>query len=199
MRRCRRKTLRRCVDAVYAHVPSSQRAKHAAAIKKLHALGARVGVSTPQWIELGPEFKGNDQDLTALTDVVGLASIAVDGAPIDGTGLEHLADTDGLKHVTCTKLRLKPSTLRWLATLPALRELMLDGVAGTNDYTDDDLQHLAGLNVPRLLLHGAKITDAGVEHLKHLGKVEQIRFWHTNVTPAAASALRSRSQVNFHP
>jgi hypothetical protein len=185
--------------AIFAHIPDAQRAKHAAAIKKLYDLGARVRVTAPSWIELGPEFKGTDQDLAALGDVVGLTRIAIDGAPIDGTGLENLTDNQRLELVTCTRVRLKPSTLRWLAKLPSLRELMLDGVAGSNDYTDDDLQYLAGLNVPRLLLHGPKITDGAVEHLKKLGKVNGIWLSHTNLTPAAASALKGTSQVNIHP
>ena len=81
-----------------------------------------------------------------------------------------------------------------LARLAELEQLasITHFVAPNGQITDAGLERLAteGKNLRSLDLRGNPITDAGIEHLKLLAKLNYVTLENTQVTPTGAAALQ---------
>ncbi|MBX6311825.1 MAG: hypothetical protein IRY99_02725 [Isosphaeraceae bacterium] len=66
----------------------------------------------------------------------------------------------------------------------------------TSKATDADLEPLKGLNrVQKLTLNNTKITDAGLEHLKGLTSLRKLYLVDTDVTDAGLEALKGLTEL----
>jgi hypothetical protein len=70
-------------------------------------------------------------------------------------------------------------------------------VSGTSRVTDNDLECLKGLNIRRLYLATLPITDAGLEHLKGLTKLEFLDLEGTQVTDAGLVHLKEVAELEY--
>jgi serine/threonine-protein kinase len=124
-----------------------------------------------------------DDDLRLLADKSRVLDIDVTDSNVTDKAFEYLADAPKIEKLNMTRTNVK--TLKGIARMKNLRSLALENT----EVNDDALKQLQGMSLNYLSLTETRITDAGIEHLTRLKKLEMLRIDRNHITDGATSAL----------
>jgi Leucine Rich repeat len=154
--------------------------------------------------------------LEAIADAPRLKKISLDGSPVTDDALKHLSGLKELNHLNLGSTPLTGTGLAYLRALPKLRKIsinastltpqggqalaLLTGLeelsATTSSFTGDGTsftQHLAALVNLRSVSFGdtTNMTDACLEHLKGLARLEKVNFSNSRISGAGVMHLKA--------
>lgn len=117
-----------------------------------------------------------------------------DATNVTDAGMAHLRGLQQLEYVHCSNSQITDESLRVFAMLPRVNGLSLQGSA----FTDRGLLYLQNMVQLKTLCVGQlppgasarkPITNAGLQHLRKLNKLELLDLQATQVTPEGLAAL----------
>jgi len=157
-----------------------------------------------------PDVRVLDLSRTVLTDdsVAQLASLkSLEelslGGNVTDLGFRHLKRLTGLRKLDARWATVSDAGIEQLAQLTELEDLTLNEDYGPNRppvarITDAGLNHLKGLKkLRRLDLTGTHVTDAFLEHVGTLTNLEQLHLTSTRVTDAGVKRLKGLKKVRL--
>jgi hypothetical protein len=109
------------------------------------------------------------------------------GLQVPDEKLHHLAALKRLRVLNLGHSRVTDAGLEHLGGLNELHDLDLAGCTGV---TDKGLDYLKGMPLQRLILHGVRVTDAGLAKLKDFDQLQTLNLGCTLVTDAGLDRLR---------
>ena len=124
-----------------------------------------------------------------------LESLGLYGVEIQDADVALLEGWQGLKNINFGNTSISPIGLRLLQLMPSLQHLRVINQSmkrlGRLQFDDDALTEIAGIDTLRSLTlsDGAKVTDAGVQHLSRLKQLEELRLEDTSLTNKGLQGL----------
>lgn len=100
-----------------------------------------------------------------------------------------------LYYVDFSKSALTPATLAELRPILAETKVPLSLYLNSRTFKDADLAPLENLACIRRLVLAEPVTDAGLEHLRGLGNLEELTLWSDNVTNAGLAHLSKLTKL----
>lgn len=134
-----------------------------------------------------------DAELHAYAHLTKLTRLELRGTKITDTGLQHVR---GLTNLTYLGLRETVVTDVGMAHLSGLMKLEILDLRDTA-VGNDGLRPLQGLPLRSLLLNYCAVTDAGLETLPELPRLQRIELKHTGVTDAGLKHLQQMTGLRF--
>jgi hypothetical protein len=127
-----------------------------------------------------------DQGLAHLGGMKKLTHLDLEDTGITDRGIEALASLDSLQHLSLDSTSVTDRGFARLAEiLPGLTSLHADDT----ELTDDGLRHLARLPLERLCVRGTRISDAGIEILEGMTKLQIVGVTRTPTSKEAIQRL----------
>lgn len=138
-----------------------------------------------------------DDELQKLAELKQLRELSFTGSPLTNAGLVHLSKLTELRTLELGRTKITDAGLEHLANLTRLEKLDLVGLAPVSYHsTDPALAHLAGMTKLRVLvLTSCYVGDAGVERLKHLIDLEELRLDKTKITVKGTASLAGLTKL----
>ncbi|OAI50463.1 hypothetical protein AYO44_05550 [Planctomycetaceae bacterium SCGC AG-212-F19] len=132
-----------------------------------------------------------EAELDWVTDIPELSELKIENPAWTGEGLGRLQAMTNLRQLVLGSATTD-AQLASIASLPGLRELVLDGT----QVTDEGLAHLEGLcNLEYLGLAHTRITDAGLAHFKGLTGLKASWLERRKITDAGLVHLRGLTNL----
>lgn len=134
-----------------------------------------------------------DDALKHLSGLKELNQLHLGSTPITGTGLAYLRALPKLKKISINATTLTPQGGQALALLTGLEELSATTVGFRGGDGTVFTQHLAGLVNLKSLSFGdtTNMTDACLEHLKGLSRLEKVNFSNSRISGAGVMHLKA--------
>jgi hypothetical protein len=165
-----------------------------AALEELTILGSAIdgpGVAaisqciTLRTLDIGGNLK--DDDLRSIANLKQLETLHIRSSKLRGSFLADLSRCPALRSLSLdTSEPFHDDSFAHFDRLHQLRELRL------RILTDDGATHLASMERLRVLnLQSSPITDASVETISKLRRLENLTILQTNITPAGTARLRT--------
>lgn len=194
------------LDAEFSVIPKLYRERHTKAARSIRTLGGSVGTEwapsrfmpgdspftvyswrTKVW--LGPEWKGNTEDLKPLSDLYNLTDLYLVGDAHADTSMRHVVQIGLLEGLRLVDTQITNDGLAHLRGLPRLSYLQLYGPAGRLHFTDEALHHLATLRLDVLLLVGKGFSDDSVTTLSQIPTLRRVQHMNTLISRAGQNRL----------
>ena len=146
-------------------------------------------------IRFGGDFPITDAGMAHLAKVTGLEGLELYGYPITDAGLAYLKSLNSLKELELRKTQITDAGLIRLKEMKSLESLKLP-----SNVTDRGLAYLAGFDKLRCLhvgIGGGKITDAGLNHVAKLHRLEELSISGKDITDAGMSQIAKLTNLKF--
>jgi len=140
-----------------------------------------------------------------------VACVQLIGSRITDEGLRNIVHLRSLKELMFKDMPIGDRGLAYVAQLPELRILRIEGPNAVTDegletltktpflktlglvrmeITDDGLKHVANMTeLEALSLTKVKITDAGLDHLRNLKRLKRLKIYYTGCSEGALRKL----------
>ena len=147
---------------------------------------------------LSDAWRGGDAGLNALADLHQLRELKIVQAPITDLGLEALGRIASLRTLSLEETAATDDGLPQLSELKELTNLRLENVIGGSSFTDAGLDLIHQLpKLEKLTVSGPGFTDAIIEHLRKKlttrpTLLRDFRPLDTSISAKKLEELRSR-------
>jgi hypothetical protein len=184
-------TAPRDIAWLYPFVPPVERERHHRAVQSIREQGGFVDsvwqglpnnwtLQPDGWatkVFLSEVWRGGDVGLNALADLHQLRELKIVQAPITNAGLEAIGRVTSLRTLSLEETATTDEGLPQLAGLKELTNLRLENVIGGSAFTDAGLELIQQLpKLEKLTVSGPGFTDEGLERLRTKLSVRPLLF-----------------------
>jgi Leucine-rich repeat (LRR) protein len=127
-----------------------------------------------------------DAGMATLRDFPRLAALELRGNRITGVGLPHFLSFPDLRHLAIRGERIGDEAIKHLKRNHELYSLTLYG----NDITDAGLAAIKGQTISELRIGGARLTDAGLEQIRHIDMLRRLDLFDFSVRGTGLRCLK---------
>ncbi len=200
------------LEESYPFVPVAVRANHDKAVRAIRALG---GIVATEWgdckhrarradyrwrtiVFLPIGWKGGDDGLEHLKALYNLCDLYLVQARVTDKGMRTIGRLPTLETLCIVETDATNKGLAELKAFSNLSYCRIEGTVGGNEFTDAGLEGVGHLpRLERLALYGSGFTDDGLAHLKPLRRLRELFVLDTAITKTGLSELKKSKLPYF--
>jgi len=175
----------------FPNIPPARRQQEADTIAALRKLGARVleGVGFCA-VEIGEDWRGGQEGLALLTRLHNPSAVHIIKTRVTPAGLRYVEQCPSISKLVLYETSLTDRDLAPLAKLKRLRELHLEGAAGSKEFTDAVFDHIGHLPLKQLTLYGPGFTTLSLGRANAMPTLQKLYLFETSVPESKVIAQK---------